>query len=442
MWILFHPHPSAMEISPSSICECSPFNLYRSYKANEMGYSYRQNPTVRQSVDDSGKLTTINTQRTAKVLTIMVSNDVETVPDQPSADCPDVTKLEKALQDTISVIRDLFEQRPAWTRRALKNTLKTYTQRTQLRHAIPYVAYIFRSGPWRDAIVRFGYDPRQTADSRAYQTLMFKMLPREPDIARDAGGGKRNILPRSEAFSSNSNSNTDDDQTHLFTGHSPLARDGKIWMLCDITDPQLSRVLFPERYNNDVNLNEFLRPTCDIYTDGWYDMATLAKIRTVMRAKIQSMLEDKEPDPTDFTTILAMPDHIDSSDTELPDFTLDPATYGPKQSQLATELRATIRGSAGYRNRVGGNNKKGAGGGGGSSKGKSKANPANSTRSRRNAVDGAADDESDGGADDDVDDDVVMDMESEGEGEEEAIERADMLEAKINAAGTGDIKMT
>ena len=401
-------------------------------------YSYRQNPTVKRSVDEQGKVTTINTQRATKVLTQLVTSDVASIPTKPRENCPDEDKLEKILQDTIAEVRSLFtHQKPAWTRRALRNSLKNPAHRTQLRHAIPYVGYVFRSGPWRDAIIRFGYDPRTTPESRAYQTLMFKLLPREPEVSRDGGGGRRNVLPRSDAAIFHDPDAGAD--SHLFTGHLPLARDGKMWMLCDITDPELSRVLFPEKYNNNNNNNNnFLRPACEIYSDGWYDLATLSKVRTVMRAKIQLMLEDKAPNNSDdFAPILSLPDHVDFSDPDLTAFSLDSTTSTPRQLQLATELRAAIRGSATWREVVGPNRGKGkekevnTGGGG----------VAGNSRNRRSRSsigteeDGLEEDGLEKRVQSNVDEsEVDVDDDVESEGEEEAIERADMLEAQVTAA--------
>lgn len=106
-------------------------------------------------------------QQAAKILTIIVSGDVPTVPQKPSDDCPPVDTLEKPVREMIAKLESLFAERPAWTRRAIRNRLNTDTpeQRFALRRAVPYVAYIFRAGPWRDAIIRFGYDPRKTKES-------------------------------------------------------------------------------------------------------------------------------------------------------------------------------------------------------------------------------------------------------------------------------------
>ncbi|KAL2000143.1 hypothetical protein VTN02DRAFT_3492 [Thermoascus thermophilus] len=334
-------------------------------------YIYRQNPTVKQSVDTSGKVTTINTQQAAKVFTHLVPYDVPVVPSRPRENCPPIETLERTLQETIAALEALFAQRPAWTRRGLRNNLRTVDQRYCLRHAVAYVGYIFRSGPWRDAIVKFGHDPRSSPDYRIYQTFMFRILPREPEVARDGGGGgggggggRRHTLPRPAEASIDTTTTTtgpgEVGTSHLFTGQPPLPRDGRMWMVCDITDPLLRRILFPEEEKNQREPPpNFLRRTCDIICDGWYGNGTLAKAKTIMRAKIQTLLQLQEedhhhrrPDDTEFIRLLAFPDHAAVDDHSLHAFTLDPASASPRELQLATEIRATIKGAPGWRGMV------------------------------------------------------------------------------------------
>ncbi|KAJ9316621.1 hypothetical protein DTO271D3_3128 [Paecilomyces variotii] len=306
-------------------------------------YMYRQNPTVKQSIDTSGKVTTVNTQQAPKVLTYLVTYDIQEVPTGPRESCPPIETLEKNLQDTIATVKKLFEERPLWTRRALRNLLPTHDERYCLRHAVPYVGYIFRSGPWRDAIVKFGHDPRTSPEYRQYQTIMFRLLAREAEVARDGGGGggRRHTLPRpAEAGPDAPGTST----SHLFTGQPPLPLDGKLWMICDITDPLLRSILFPPGPPPG-----FLRSTCDILIDGWYGNGTLAKAKTIMRAKVQTLMaENRATDDAEFERIVAFPDHA-ATEADLANFTLDPATASSRETQLATEVRGHIKGSPNWR---------------------------------------------------------------------------------------------
>ena len=82
-----------------------------------------------------------------------------------------------------------FRTRPIWTRTALLNQFTPAQAReiqkyvhSPLHHPVchtilrlvnisskvllPLTCYVFGDGPWRDTMVRFGYDPRQDAQAR------------------------------------------------------------------------------------------------------------------------------------------------------------------------------------------------------------------------------------------------------------------------------------
>ncbi|KAL2788276.1 RNA polymerase III transcription factor IIIC subunit-domain-containing protein [Aspergillus keveii] len=365
-------------------------------------YFYRQNPTVRQTLDTSGNITTVNTQQAAKILTHLVPYDIETVPSAPRPNCPPIETLDPTLRETINVINSLFATRPAWSRRALRNQLTSIEQRYALRHAIPHVGYIFRSGPWRDAIIRFGHDPRTDPASRIYQTTMFRILPREAETARDGAGGRRHTLPRANELTPEAATTT---TSHLFTGIPPLPLDGRMWMFCDITDPVLARILHP----SDPLPEGFVREKCDIMVDGWYGNGTTAKLKAIMRHKIITLYEGRTPNDDDYSRILALPDWA-SPQTGIADFWLDPSQASAKEMSLATEIRSTIKGAATWKEVAGGKrsimkkNEEEKGGG-----------------DQGGAAGGEAKEEEESG------------VEDESEGEEEAMEQQEIMEAAVEA---------
>ncbi|RHZ70065.1 hypothetical protein CDV55_108447 [Aspergillus turcosus] len=115
-----------------------------------------------------------------------------------------------------------------------------------------------------------------------------------------------------------------------------------MWMFCDITDPLLRSILFPNEPNPPPP--GFLRDTCEIAVDGWFGSGTIGKARTVMRAKVQSMMEGRAADDRDFARLLGFPDHV-APDSSLADFTLDPEGISSREMQLATDIRASIKAS-------------------------------------------------------------------------------------------------
>lgn len=308
-------------------------------------YIYRQNPTVKQAIGRSGKLETVNTQTANKILTHLVPYDIPKVPSEPRADMLPISALDAGMLRTIATLNALYEKQPAWTRRGLRNNLTTDEDRLNLRHAIPYVGYIFRSGPWRDAIIKLGLDPRTSPEYRHYQTFMFRLLAREAELARDGGGGRRHNVPRPSDQRVVEDENASGPSTgHIFTGKQPFAQDGRIWMVGEIQDAQLRADLYPP----DAGPG-FLRSECDIVTDGWFGNGTLAKAKTVMRHKIQALMEGREPVDEDYTKIMQLPAHA-RSEADFSLFTLDPDVATQKEISLATEVRAIIRSSPVWRN--------------------------------------------------------------------------------------------
>lgn len=300
---------------------------------------------MKQAIGRSGKLETVNTQTGNKILTHLVPYDIPEVPSEPRPDMLPISALDAGMLRTIATLNALYEKQPAWTRRGLRNNLTTDEERLNLRHAIPYVGYIFRSGPWRDAIIKLGIDPRTSPEYRHYQTFMFRLLAREAELARDGGGGRRHNVPRPSDQRVVEDENASGPSTgHIFTGKQPFAQDGRIWMVGEIQDAQLRADLYPP----DAGPG-FLRSECDIITDGWFGNGTLAKVKTVMRHKIQALMEGREPVDEDYTKIMQLPAHA-RSEADFPLFTLDPEVATQKEISLATEVRAIIRSSPVWRN--------------------------------------------------------------------------------------------
>lgn len=300
---------------------------------------------MKKAIGRSGELETVNTQTANRILTHLVPYDIPQVPSEPRPNLVPISALDKGMQQTIETLKALYETQPAWTRRGLRNNLTNDDDRLNLRHAVPYVGYIFRSGPWRDAIIKLGVDPRTSAEYRHYQTFMFRLLAREAELARDGAGGRRHNVPRP----TDTRITADEEDTnvpatgHIFTGKQPFAQDGRIWMVGDIQDPQIKADLYPEDPGEG-----FLRSECEIITDGWFGNGTLAKAKTVMRHKIQALMEGREPVDEDYVRVMQLPAHA-RSEADFPLFTLDPEVATQKEITLATEIRSIIRSSPMWR---------------------------------------------------------------------------------------------
>ena len=161
-------------------------------------------------------------------------------------DLPPLDRLEPAMQRLVESARRLFDERPIWTRRALHNRVSAkdlaVVGANSAKYMYQYLGYIFDSGPWRDAIVKFGVDPRKDPSLRIYQTMMF--LLDKDDADKKSQTRKKAPSGSSELTLKNS---------HIFDGKS-VRIDGKVWQVCDITDPLLSSLLATPNIREDCHV--------------------------------------------------------------------------------------------------------------------------------------------------------------------------------------------
>ena len=101
------------------------------------------------------------------------------------------------------------------------------------RTVIPYVGYMFRSGPWREAIVKYGVDPRNDPKYRIFQTMTFQF---------DVRGKQNNVRSVHGAKQSGAKESRLNGNSHIFDGIN-MSTDSKVWQACDIKDPLVQRIL-------------------------------------------------------------------------------------------------------------------------------------------------------------------------------------------------------
>jgi len=256
-------------------------------------WAYHQNEHIRRGVDPtSGQTVLINYSAPKKMNTYYIPHTTISVPKEPQEQLsPSEAPI---LEELLTEMRIAFEERPIWTRRALGNRVGQRENSYNFRRAMSYVGYQFRGGPWRDGVIKYGVDPRTDTQYRIYQTLFFKIF----DEA-EKGSGVPWMDGRIE-YSRKPNDDVNDRNSHIFDGTS-VKLDGKVWQICDITDPLLSRLLST---NN-------LRSDCDVDVDGWFCNGTMAKVKAIMRAKISAIRLGRSITEQDFKTTLQIPDHVE-----------------------------------------------------------------------------------------------------------------------------------
>ncbi|KAI6357637.1 hypothetical protein MCOR25_007591 [Pyricularia grisea] len=268
-------------------------------------YNYAQNPYVR-TVHREGGATTINLTARANHAGYFIAHDTYPAPNAPSRN-PNVKDPQMAA--AIVELSLAFEERPIWTRRSLTNRLAASARSGEfseniIKHAMPFFAYQFKGGPWRDAVVRYGVDPRTDPECRIYQTLMFKTRRAEagnPDqqwasVRRsEASTRKWRRAPTLNAGGPKNGEN--DANSHIFDGQT-FCTDGKVWQVCDITDPLLVKIF----------ANAQVRSECEVSGSGWYRRGLWAKARAIMKCKMLAIAFGRTLSDQDFTPALALDD--------------------------------------------------------------------------------------------------------------------------------------
>lgn len=246
-------------------------------------YHYTQNPYVRAVEGPDGTTEMVNT--TAKVQS--VGHFIGIRHPIPAAPTGRPSIRDPMFDNVVQAIKLCMEERPVWTRRSLINRIcdleydpkqphkriPPSLSQQLVKNAIQYAGYQFKGGPWRDAVVRYGYDPRKDPNSRIYQCLIFRL--RRLQVGQ-MGEMWQEIRKRDLAGTKGTmDANT---KSHLFDGKT-YSEDGKVWQVCDLTDPLLAKLLTEAPS----------RPRCDVEGSGWYHRGLWAKARAIMKCKMRAI---------------------------------------------------------------------------------------------------------------------------------------------------------
>ncbi|KAJ8126124.1 hypothetical protein O1611_g7514 [Lasiodiplodia mahajangana] len=237
-------------------------------------YNYEQNPgIIDQGLDEGGETRLINRQGRNKFsYGHFIHHDAFPAPDRPTRMDGEAQKVPESLMQQL---HDAMGKRPIWTRRAIVNQVRGNYTESVLKVALQLMGYQFRGGPFRDAIVKYGIDPRHDPKYRKYQTLSFK-------LAKNLVGSTKvpwQTIRRGQVKSYTKNDNP---FSHIWDGES-YSTDGKLWQICDITDP----------FMMDIIEKAPVRSECDLSESGWFHRGTWQKIKAAMKAKMIAIMKDR-----------------------------------------------------------------------------------------------------------------------------------------------------
>ncbi|KAJ0413430.1 hypothetical protein BJY00DRAFT_322035 [Aspergillus carlsbadensis] len=78
----------------------------------------------------------------------------------------------ESLRNTAAIIQDILHRQPVITVRSMMDQL-SLGDKDIVEKALPLCGYMFKNGPWQKALVKFGFDPRTSAEFRHFQTVTF-----------------------------------------------------------------------------------------------------------------------------------------------------------------------------------------------------------------------------------------------------------------------------
>ncbi|KAG2118940.1 RNA polymerase III transcription factor IIIC subunit-domain-containing protein [Suillus discolor] len=207
-------------------------------------------------------------------------------PNVPEGPPPTVeTGRTQANSELLNRILEFMNERPVWTRAALYNQFSPAELREihNSKVIMPLAGYMFSDGPWRDAMVRFKYDPRKELDARIYQRIYFRNANHpmaRPSVVARRQEGRSSTTYISRSIEQEESFEADRRKSHIFDGKT-VTKETAAFQLCDIHDPMLKEM---------VEDDEDLREVCD-ERDGWYSAQALERIKTILRHKFFSLLQ-------------------------------------------------------------------------------------------------------------------------------------------------------
>ncbi len=259
-------------------------------------YEYSQNPFVREIDGDEGVRRVVNVTARVASAGFVIRQDEYPVPMGPNRQ-PDLDHSET--RKVMAEFDRAMDERPVWTRRSIINRISRSEGADKLsastvRRCIAFAGYQFKGGPFRDALVRYGLDPRLDPKYRIYQTLIFKT---RRTMMGETGQAWHDVRAAELANIKTAPSDNHRDDSHLFDGKS-YYEDGKVWQVCDITDPVLASLFATAE----------VRPRFDEGSTGWYHAGLWAKVKAIMRNKMHAIRFGRVVSDADYSRALTAPD--------------------------------------------------------------------------------------------------------------------------------------
>ncbi|CAO3651959.1 unnamed protein product [Mucor hiemalis] len=250
-----------------------------------VNYGYRQSAPVlrvrvRQS-DGSFQIKLLNRSRTTGTELTSIRFKEESVPSKSWHILPPLKT--QAEMEVHQMLLQFFEERPVWTKVALKNKLASNLH-PLIKTGLVRIAYTFIDGPWRDCWVLYGKDLRNDPECYKYQVVEYRRyIQFEEKNEKRSRRGRSNISkePMKKQYKEQPET-VEAQEKHIFDGTNATE---SLYQLIDVVDPEVTPIIHNPEYRKE---------TASKMSGYYYDCA-FECIRKVMKAKYNSLTDKGEP---------------------------------------------------------------------------------------------------------------------------------------------------
>lgn len=234
-----------------------------------------------------------------------VSYNCDMVPQAAHAVRPPVHRGKQAYTQLLTLLRKLFRRRPVWVRRALLLGVPPEL-RTGFKKAISVVSYSFQgSGPFIQACIRYGYDPRKDPQSRKYQVMEVRCghpLVEAARLIQEQGQMEEDIPTKIVGLDDNEDEDGDEDEDEdedmdeeelEVTGDVPMKvfkmppefvlngipkKRNNFFQICDMTLDPIVKAVKEEKVNKKYDQK-----------DGFFTDNGIQRLQTVVKSTLFKM---------------------------------------------------------------------------------------------------------------------------------------------------------
>lgn len=194
------------------------------------------------------------------------------------------------LQKCIEWLRQIFDIKPIWLRKQLEDIVPPDLKKF-IKQALPYVSYIYKSGPWRFCNVKFSINPKSDSSFWIYQSEYFRIPGLKFVLAKDSSN---RVVPNTL----NQQKEITVSEYLFFNGITLPST--VTYQIGDILDLDITTILKDHRSKMG---SDFLREIPD-FQDGWINRQTMEVIRRIIRYKLNRIVKEESIDQNKIIKIL------------------------------------------------------------------------------------------------------------------------------------------